>query len=146
MEGTDKSSKRPVLNLPQVLVVLGVLIALALGLNLSARARTGEAMSSEEAVLATRLAAEHEHNQALVVTLTYVYSEDYVADYARDEAGMLLSGEKRIVPLPNPSPLTPTPVPPPISVVQAPDDPFAAWWMLFFDSPPPGRNGSNETD
>jgi hypothetical protein len=140
MEETEKSSRRPVLNLPQVLVVLGVIIALALGLNLSARARTGEEMSSEEAILATRLAAEHEQNEALVVTLTYVYSEDYVADYARSEAGMLLSGEKRVVPMPNPGPLTPTPEPPPIAVVQAPENPFAAWWMLFFDSPPPGRN------
>lgn len=138
MDGTEKAVRQPMLNLPQILIVVGVLVALALGLNLTSRARTGDVMNAEEALMATRLAEEQERHHDLVITLTYVYSEDYVADYARNEAGMVLPDEKRIVPMPHPRPLTPTPLPPPIPVVRAPSNPLQAWWMLFFDSPPPG--------
>lgn len=137
MATPQKDPRQPLLSLPQLLVLAVVLTALVLVMG--AGSRQGRGPGPEQAILETRLAVERERNQQLLVTLTYVHSDDHVADYARDEGGMILPGEMRVVPLLQPPPPTATPVPPPISASIAPSTPFEAWWALFFDSPPPGR-------
>jgi cell division protein FtsB len=138
MEKPKKISKR-ILSWPQILIILAVVAALGLAVDLTSKAQAGREQLSQDQSLSTMVEAERERNRQLKVTLTYVYSNDYAADYARNEAGMILPGEKRIVPLPHPLPLTPTPIPTPVPLIIVPDEPWQAWWMLFFDSPPPGR-------
>jgi cell division protein FtsB len=138
MEKPKRTSKL-ILSWPQILIILAVVAALALAVDLTSRAQAGREQLSQDQSLSTMVEAERESNRQLKVTLTYVYSNDYVADYARNEAGMILPGEKRVVPLPHPLPLTPTPIPTPVPLIIVPDEPWQAWWMLFFDSPPPGR-------
>ena len=135
----NKEKRRPLLTVPQFLIVIAVLVALWIALVFNSRALTGREMGANEAALASRLAEEKELNQQLIITLTYVHSDQAPADYARDEAGMILPGEKRVVPMPFPPPPTPTPIPTPFSQALVPSTPFKAWWMLFFDSSPPGR-------
>lgn len=131
--------RRPVFSLPQFLVLAGVSVALVLALGLDAGITENRAPRPQEAAMSMRLAEERERNRQLKITLTYVHSDDYVEYYARNEGGMILPGEKRVVPIFDPPQPTPTPVPPPIIAVSAPTSPFEAWWMLFFDSPSPGR-------
>ena len=139
MGESNEVKRRPVIGWPQLLIGLAVLIALGLAIDLNAESSTGEHRSLQEERLMAVLATEQERNRELKLTLTYVHSQDYPADYARNEAGMTLPQEKRIVPMPHPLPLTPTPLPTPVPVIIVPEEPWQAWWMLFFDSPPPTR-------
>lgn len=132
-----KKGKRPVFSLPQVLILVGILIAMALVIGLDARSSANKANNPDEQMISARLSSEQQRNKQLVMTLTYVNSDDYVADYARNEAGMILPGEVRVVPMFDPPLPTSTPLPPPISAVAEPSTPFEAWWMIFFDSSPP---------
>ncbi len=139
MSNTLDSKKRWAIGLPQVLIIIGILISLGLAVDLTAKARTGRTITASEARLDRLVEAERERGKQLEVTLAYVLSDDYVADYARNEGGMTLPGEVRVVPMLHPPPLTPTPMPTPLPIVPIPDDPWEAWWMLFFDSLPPGK-------
>ncbi len=140
MTSTLETEKEPrLLSLPQALVIIGAVLALALTLDLSARARAGRSQSRHEQSLSALVQAERERNRQLQITLTYVHSDDSVVDYARSEGGMILPGEKRVVPMLHPPQPTPTPAPAPISAFAAPEAPWQAWWSLFLDSPPPFR-------
>jgi cell division protein FtsB len=139
VDKAEEPKKHPILNLPQFLIIAGAVLALVLTLSLNLKGRENETLGAEEAGLATLVAAEELRQEQLVLTLTYVASDDYVADYARDEGGMLLPGERRVVPLPNPPPPTPTPIPTPVQAAGGPKTPFEAWWRLFFDGPAPRR-------
>lgn len=120
-------------------MIVVVVVLLVLRVSIQAARGDNAVLNQEEAVLAARLAEEQERQRRLYITLTYVSSDDYPADYARDEGGLMLPDEERVVPMPNPLPPTPTPIPTPVPPLNIPDTPFEAWWMLFFDSPPPGR-------
>ena len=139
MSKSAETKKKPILNVAQLLIIAVVVILFVLRLSIQATRGGNQSLSAEEAALAVRVAEERERNRQLLITATYVSSDDYVADYARDEGGMILPGEKRVVPMPNPLPPTPTPIPTPLPPVTLPETPFEAWWMLFFDSPPPGK-------
>jgi cell division protein FtsB len=139
VDNTEETKRHPILNLPQFLIIAGAVLALVLTLSLDLKGRENETLGAEEAALATLVAGEELRQEQLVLTLTYVASDDYVADYARDEGGMLLPGERRVVPLPNPPPPTPTPIPTPVHAASGPKTPFEAWWRLFFDGPAPLR-------
>jgi hypothetical protein len=139
VDKAEETKKHPILNLPQFLIIAGAVLALVLTLSLNLKGRENETLGAEEAALATLVGEQELRQRQLVLTLTYVASDDYVADYARDEGGMLLPGERRVVPLPNPPPPTPTPIPTPVQTARGPQTPFEAWWRLFFDGPAPGR-------
>lgn len=131
--------QRPLLNLPQVIVLLSVIAALYIGLDLNRRAQAGQLVGIGEDALREEVSAEMTRQVELEATLVYVQSEDYVAAYARNEAGQLLPGEKRIAPLfiestPVP-PLQPPPTPEPLAYAR----PWQAWWRLLTDAPQPSR-------
>ena len=75
----------------------------------------------------------------LQATLAYVESDEYVAVYAREEAGQILPGEKRVVPLivegQPAATAVPTPTPDPAAMAR----PWQAWWQLLSDAPLPLR-------
>lgn len=139
MRNGEEKTRSPLLSWSQLLIIVVVVIALVVSLDLSAKAQAGREQTTQETILENLLETEEARQQHLIVTLTYVSSDDYVADYARNEAGMLLPEERRVVSMPHPLPLTPTPMPTPIPVIVVPQEPWQAWWMLFFDSPPPGK-------
>lgn len=129
--------QRPLLTLPQLLVLLAVIFALYIALDLSRRARAGQLVGVGEEALEQEVSSETTRQIELKATLDYVQSEDYVAAYARDEGGQLLPGEVRVVPLP----IEATPGPP-VAQAQALDPahnarPWQAWWRLLTDAPPP---------
>lgn len=131
--------QRPLFTIPQLIVLLAVVAALIISLDLHRRAQVGQLVGLGEDALRTEVNAEKTRQVQLLATRSYVQSEDYIADYARNEAGQLLPGERRIVPLfievtATPSaPLAPTPDP----LEHA--RPWQAWWRLLTDAPQPGR-------
>lgn len=136
---TSRLRQRHIFTLPQLIIFLAVLAALIIVVDLNRRRQSSANVGAGAAALEADVAAEVTRQVELQATLTYVESEDYVAAYARDEAGQLLPDEKRVVPLfiesapPPPPPAPPTPDP----AVNA--RPWQAWWRLLTDAPLPTR-------
>jgi hypothetical protein len=131
--------QRPLLSLPQVLVLIAIVVTIYIGVDLNHRAQTGRLIQANELSLEEKFGLEATRQIELMVTRDYVNSNDYVADYARNEAGLVLPGENRIVPLKlDSSPL-------PTVVATATPDPaynaraWQAWWRLFSDAALPTR-------
>jgi cell division protein FtsB len=131
--------RRPLLTLTQLIVVIAVIIGIFIALDLNRRAQAGRLVGVGQETLQNELEQEATRQVGLQATLSYVQSEDYVKAYAREEGGLLLPGEKRIVPLlveatPEP-PQAPTPTPDPATYAR----PWQAWWQLLTDAPMPSR-------
>jgi len=123
----------------QIVVLLVVIAALFIVLDLNRRARDGRLVGAGAEVLQAELDEETTRQVELKATLEFVQGDEYVAIYAREEGGMLLPGEKRIVPLI----VEATPGPPPQSQ-PTPDPalyarPWQVWWSLLTDAPLPAR-------
>ena len=108
-------------------------------LDLNRRARDGRLVGAGAEALQAELDAEVTRQVELEATLEFVLSDEYVAIYAREEGGMLLPGEKRIVPLKAEA----TPVPAP-AAQSTPDPaldarPWQVWWSLLSDAPLPSK-------
>lgn len=130
---------RPLLTLPQILFLLLALAVLFVGLDLNRREQRGLLIQEREVQLQEQVDLQTTRQVELIVTRDYVASDDYVAAYARNEAGMVRPGEIRIVPLviettPLPT-LAPTPTPDPAYDAR----PWQAWWRLMSDSPLPSN-------
>lgn len=135
----DSWRQRPLLTIPQIIIILLVGAALFVAVDLNRRAQAGQLVGLGESDLQMEVNAESTRQVALQVTLEYVESADYVAAYARDEAGYVLPGEKRVVPLVIEATALPTAVP-----TATPDPiqnarPWQAWWQLLLDAPQPAR-------
>lgn len=131
--------QRSLLSLPQVLVLIAVVVAIYIGVDLNHRAQTGRLIQANELSLQEKIALESTRQVELIATREFVNSDYYVAAYARNEAGMILPGERRIVPLQ----LESAPMATPVAVV-TPDPAYnahqwQAWWRLFTDAPLPSR-------
>ena len=141
---SEKSSRRPfrqrpLLSFPQIVALTVVVIAIYIGVDLNHRARTGRLIEASELSLQEQLDLETTRQVELLVTRSYVNSDDYVADYARNEGGQVMPGERRIVPLTIDSIPLPTPV-----ATSTPDPAYdarswQAWWRLLSDAPLPSR-------
>lgn len=131
--------QRPLLSLPQVLVLVGVVVAIYIGVDLNHRAQTGRLIQANELALEEQLDLASTRQVELLATREYVNSDAYVADYARNEAGMILPGEKRIVPLQSESAPVPTAIAKPTPDPAYDARQWQAWWRLFTDAPLPSR-------
>ena len=131
--------QRPLLSLPQIVVLVAIVITIYIGVDLNHRAQTGRLIRANELSLEEKVAQESTRQIELIVTRDYVNSKDFTESFARNEAGMGLPGEVRVVPLVmNSSPL-PTAVP-----TATPDPaydarPWQAWWRLISDAPLPSH-------
>ncbi len=119
--------------------MLFVFFALFVVLDLNRRAKAGRLVGVGGESLRTELDLASTRQVELQATLSYVQSDDYVSIYAREEGGLLLPGERRIVPLvieatPVATPAAPA-TPDPASFAR----PWQAWWQLLSDSPLPSR-------
>lgn len=129
--------QKPLLTVPQILILLAVIAGLFIALDLNRRAQLGRLAGAGEAELLEEIQAEGTRQIELQATATYVNSEHYVEAYAREEGGYVLPGERRVVPLivegtPAPS-ATPIPTPDPAASAY----PWQAWWRLLTDAPLP---------
>lgn len=132
-------SQRPLLTLPQFLVLLAVIAGLFIALDLNRRAQAGRLVGAGEEELQAEINAESTRQIELQATAIYVQSDAYVEAYARNEGGYLKAGEVRVVPLfVEETPVaTPVATPTPDPATQA--RPWQAWWRLLTDVPLPSR-------
>lgn len=97
----------------------------------------GQVMGGGEIALEAQVEAEQTRQVELQATLAFVQSDDYVAQYARSEAGFLQPGEKRVVPLIIETSVEPTPIPAPTVDPLQDAQPWQAWWQLMLDAEQP---------
>lgn len=130
---------RPLFSLPQVIFFLVIVGAIIIAIDLNNRAQAGRLVGSGEEALQAQIDREATRQVELQATLEYVTSDDYVAAYARNEGGMILPGERRIVPLLQEATPEPTALPPPTPDPALEAQPWQAWWRLLTDAPQPTR-------
>lgn len=130
---------RPLLNMPQVIILLVIVASIIITIDLNRRAQDGRLVGSGEEALRVQVEREATRQVELLATLEYVSSDDYVAAYARNEGGMILPGERRIVPLLQEATPEPTALPPPTLDPALDARPWQAWWRLLTDAPQPAR-------
>lgn len=131
--------QRPLLSLPQIIALVAVVTAIYIGVDLNHRATIGRQIEASELSLQEQLELETTRQVELMVTRSYVNSDDYIANYARNEGGLVMPDERRIVPLTIDSIPLPTPIP-----TATPDPAYdarswQAWWRLFTDAPLPAQ-------
>lgn len=131
--------QRPLLSLPQILILAGIVFGVFIGFDLNRRAQAGALMEENEEAMLQKVNVEKTRQVELVMTRDFVNSEAYVEAFARNEAGWLLPGEMRIVPLTvNVTPVaTPVPTATPDPAYDA--RPWQAWWRLISDAPMPSH-------
>ncbi len=130
---------RPLLNVPQVIFLLVIAGAIIIAIDLNRRAQAGRLVGSGEEALRVQVEGEATRQVQLQATLEYVTSDDYVAAYARNEGGMILPGERRVVPLLQEATPEPTALPPATPDPALEARPWQAWWRLLTDAPQPTR-------
>lgn len=131
--------RRSIHSVVQIVIFLVVIAAMVIVLDLNRRARDGRLVGAGAEALRAELDVESTRKVELQATLEFVQSDEYVAIYAREEGGMLMPGEKRIVPLKvevTPAPaLQAQPTPDPALYAR----PWQVWWSLLSDAPLPAR-------
>ena len=130
---------RPLLSLPQVILLLAIVAGIIIAVDYNRRAQAGLLVGNGEEALQSQIERESTRQVELIVTHEFVQSDDYVASYARNEGGMILPGERRIVPMLQEAAPQPTAVPPPTPDPVAEARPWMVWWRLLTDAPQPGN-------
>lgn len=129
--------RRRLLTIPQLIIFMVVVAALAITIDVNRRSQIGRSMEEDESFLREQIVIETTRQVALQATLAYTQSDDFVSEYARNEGGYVLPGERRVVPLVievTPQPTQPPPVPPDPALAARP---WQAWWQLLTDRPMP---------
>ena len=115
---------------PQVLLVLGVVAALSVVINFSARIQVEQRISAEASQMRIEVTALAATQQALATQLAYVKSDAYVEYWAHTDGRMVRSGEVLVVPVAGHA-AKPTPAPQPAPSAE-PVNKLQIWWEMFF--------------
>jgi len=119
-----KVNKRRLL-IVSLLIVFGLMM-----MDLNSRLQELSRVSTQRDLVQTQVIAEITTQQAIKTRIAYVDSEEYVEEWARQEAHMAKPGDHVIVPLP-PADIQPTPTPFILPTIE-PAKPWEVWWALFF--------------
>ena len=134
-----KKKRGPQFPLTQFIAIIVITISVFLVVDFARRTATIYRIKSEAARLEQEVAAARAQSESLEVRLRYVQSDAYVEEIARSQLKWAQPGETVVVVMATPQAL-PTPSPgrqyattggPP------PEQPWQAWWLKFFDAPPP---------
>ncbi|MEJ5202285.1 MAG: septum formation initiator family protein [Anaerolineales bacterium] len=128
MSRTKKWSVR--LNLQRLLMVVLLVLFGFLMMDLNTRLQELSRVSAQRDLVKTQVAAQVATQQYLNTRIAYVGSDEYVEEWARQEAHMAKPGDHVIVPLP-PENAQSTPTPLILPTVE-PAKPWEVWWALFF--------------
>ncbi len=134
-----KKKRGPQFPLTQFIAIIVITISVFLVVDFARRTATIYRIKSEAARLEEETATARAQGEALEARLRYVQSDAYVEEIARSQLKWAQPGETVVVVMATPQAvLTPSPDsqyamtdgPPP-------EQPWQAWWLTFFDSPPP---------
>jgi cell division protein FtsB len=134
-----KKKRGPQFPLTQFIAIVVITISFFLVVDFARRTATIYRIKSEAARLEEEVAEARARNEALEARLRYVQSDAYVEEIARTQLKWAQPGETVVVVMATPQ-AVPTPPPGKQYVVTdgpPPETPWQAWWLLFFDIPPP---------
>ena len=117
---------------PQVVLILGMVFALSVIINFSARIQTEQRISAEANQLRVEVTALAATQAAQATELAFVSSDAYVGQWAHGDGRMVQAGEVLVVPIPAAN-VTPTPAPQPTQASE-PISNIEIWWELFFST------------
>ncbi len=125
----------------QVMFAVILAVGLLLAINFSSRIADGQELLNAYDNVSTEIQELKLEYATLSVQSTYVQSDQYVEQWARERGKMIRSGQRLLIPVPMGIPATPTPQPVPIEDTfqdgLAHPEPWELWWSLFFDTAPP---------
>ena len=135
-----KKKRSPQFPLTQFIAIIVITISFFLVVDFARRTATVYRIKNEAARLEEEVAAVRSHRQALQARLSYVQSDAYVEEVARTQLKWAQPGETVVVVM-----ATPQAVPSPspggnqrvVTNTTPPESPWQAWWLRFFDIPPP---------
>ncbi len=134
-----KKKRGPQFPLTQFIAIIVITISIFLVVDFARRTATIYRIKSEAARLEEEVAAARAQSEALEARLHYVQSDAYVEEIARSQLKWAQPGETVVVVMATPQ-AVPTPSPGKGYAVTdgpPPEQPWQAWWLLFFDAPPP---------
>jgi cell division protein FtsB len=134
-----KKKRTPQFPLTQFITIIVLTISLFLVVDFARRTAVTYRIKGEAVRLEEEVAAVRAERQALEAHLNYVKSDAYVEEIARTQLKWAREGETVVVVLATPEA---TPAPPADHQAPAPDGaapqaPWEAWWLVFFNIPPP---------
>lgn len=130
----------------QVMFAVILAVGLLLAINFSSRIADGQELLNAYDNVSTEIQELKLEYATLSAQSTYVQSDQYVEQWARERGKMIRSGQRLVIPVPMGVPVTPTL--PPVPIEDAFQDglpnpePWELWWSLFFDTAPPVVNAS----
>jgi cell division protein FtsB len=128
--------KRPASKLPvaQFVAIIALSISIFLIVDLGRRAAANYRVQREAYRLTQEVEAMHQHQAKLLARRSYVASDLYVEEVARNELKWARPGETVIVVLPTPAAITSqtNPTSQEVAVQQTAHTAAEAWWQLFF--------------
>jgi hypothetical protein len=125
--------------LSQILAISVLSLAIFLVIDYGQREAADRYVSQAERDLQAQIAAEADLHQELLALREYVNSPEYVERWAREQANMVLPGDRPVILMtPQVSDNTFALVEPqPVASVQDREQPnWVQWWALFFDREP----------
>ena len=134
-----KKKRGPQFPLTQFIAIVVITISFFLVVDFARRTATIYRIKSEAARLEEEVAEARARSEALEARLRYVQSDAYVEELARTQLKWAQPGETVVVVMATPL-AVPTPPPGRQYVVTdgpPPETPWQAWWLIFFDIPPP---------
>jgi cell division protein FtsB len=128
--------KRPGSKLPvaQFVAIIALSISVFLIVDLGRRAAANYRVQREAYRLTQEVEAMRLHQAKLLARRSYVASDLYVEEVARNELKWANPGETVIVVLPTPAAITSqtNPISQEVAIQQTAHTPAEAWWQLFF--------------
>lgn len=129
-----KKQKTPI---AQFVAIIALSISIFLIVDLGRRAAANYRIQREADRLSAEVEVAHQRQARLLARRTYVASDLYVEEVARQELKWAKPGETVIVVLPTPEAAIPHQQPAPLAEPEPLiDTPAQAWWQLFFGASP----------
>ena len=138
-----RPKKTPLISGTQFAAIVVLTIVLFLVIDFGRRTTAGYYVSQTEKRLDAEIEALLQEQEMLKQRRDYVQTDEYVEQWAREQAHMVRPGDHRLIvvtpPASSASPEGPQPAapPPPDSVAAAQRTPnWHHWWRLFWDTEP----------
>jgi cell division protein FtsB len=134
-----KKKRGPQFPLTQFIAIVVITISFFLVIDFARRTAAIYRIKSEAARLEEEVDAARARSQALEARLRYVQSDAYVEEIARTQLKWSQPGETVVVVMATPQAVPTPPAGNQYDVTDGPppETPWQAWWLVFFDSPPP---------
>ena len=133
-----RSKNVPLIDGTQFIGIIVLTIAVLLVVDFGRRATTGYYIAQAEEQLKAEIAIELTRQAQLRERLEYVQSDEYVEEWAREQAHMIRPGDQPLILVTVATPIAPTNTAEQPAHTGTPlhTPPWHQWWRLFFNTEP----------